>query len=461
MAEWPPLMEAVHIMKFEMLTNRLRYTCIPRVICRKRGRLIPLVLLVTSLSACSVVMQPGSTRIAIDERSGQTLKSGGPFAGPSALGASFDSTFALNEPFMLASADQRDDQSTHVLMGPRLKQPQSRDFSVLVSLCQKVVPDCAPPASTEAAEIETSVSDEPKSGLNGAMPFSMHQPAAGTAHGSISRNLHASLTDADVPGDVIAQVEQAWSGRVAMRATARKGDHFNVRYERVAKRGKNGAAWRLVAAELKLRGERHTAVWFAAPGRPNGDYYTFDGRPLAELRFAMPVAYARISSPFGMRQHPVSGVQHGHSGTDFAAPTGTPVNAAAAGTVQRVAYEGGYGRYVVVNHNNGYSTLYAHLSEVDRNVRVGGVVKRGQRLGAVGSTGVATGPHLHFEVRRRNVLVDPIVALRERTTPELAQAARPAFAQTVNAVRIQLAAATHENHVALAHNQRRNDALAR
>ncbi|KVO23279.1 hypothetical protein WJ74_33850 [Burkholderia ubonensis] len=145
-------------------------------------------------------------------------------------------------------------------------------------------------------------------------------------------------------------------------------------------------------------------------------------------------------------------MHHGHSGTDFAAQTGTPVNAAAAGTVRQVAYEGGYGRYVVVSHGNGYSTLYAHLSAVAGDVRAGAAVKRGQRLGAVGSTGVATGPHLHFEVRRGNVPIDPVVALRERLTPDLAQAARPAFAQTVHVVRLQLAEATRENRVAVAHN---------
>ena len=447
-------MEPDLIVNFDILTKSLQCTDVPNGACRKRARLIPLAALVMSASACMVVVQPGSIRGGGEERARQPLQADDPFAWSSVVATTLDGPFSLNEPLMLASADQ----STDASKGPRLAQLRSPDFSVLVSLCLKAVPDCAPPVPTEMDEAdttamaETPVADKPASGLNGATPFSMREPGPGIAHGAIDRNLHASLTEADVPADVIAQVEQAWSGRVAMRATARKGDRFNVRYERVATRGKNSAEWRLVAAELTLRGERHTAVWFAAPGRPNGDYYTFDGRPLAERRFAMPARYVRISSQFGMRQHPVSGVHHGHSGTDFAAPTGTPVNAAAAGTVQRVAYEGGYGRYVVVSHGNGYSTLYAHLSAVAGDVRAGAAVKRGQLLGAVGSTGVATGPHLHFEVRRRNVPIDAVVALRERLTPDLAQAARPAFAQTVNVVRIQLAEAARDNRVAVAHN---------
>ena len=447
-------MEPDFIVNFDILTKILQCTDVPNGACRKRARLIPLAVFVMSASACMVVVQPGSVRGDGEERARQPTQAEDPFAWSSIVATSLDGPFSLNEPLMLASADQPTDASE----GPRLAQLRSPGFSVLVSLCLKAVPDCVPPVPAEMDEVdteavvETPVADKPASGLNGATPFSMREPGPGIAHGAIDRNLHASLTEADVPADVIAQVEQAWSGRVAMRATARKGDRFNVRYERVATRGKNGAEWRLVAAELTLRGERHTAVWFAAPGRPNGDYYTFDGRPLADRRFAMPVRYVRISSQFGMRQHPVSGVHHGHSGTDFAAPTGTPVNAAAAGTVQRVAYEGGYGRYVVVSHGNGYSTLYAHLSAVAGDVRAGAAVKRGQLLGAVGSTGVATGSHLHFEVRRRNVPIDAVVALRERLTPDLAQAARPAFAQTVNVVRIQLAEAARDNRVAVAHN---------
>ncbi|WP_088511310.1 M23 family metallopeptidase [Burkholderia ubonensis] len=454
MAEWPSQMEPDLIVNFDILRKYVRCPDVADNTCRKRAWMIPLTVLVMSASACMVVVQPGSARGNADEPGRRPLQSDVTFAWSAAVATSRDGAFSLNEPLMLASADQ----STYALKGPRLTQFGSPDFSVLVSLCMKAVPDCAPSESAEMDEAdaeavaETPVANKPASGLDGATPFSMREPGPGIAHGAIDRNLHASLTEADVPADVIAQVEHAWSGRVAMRATARKGDRFNVRYERVATRGRNGAEWRLVAAELTLRGERHTAVWFAAPGRPNGDYYTFDGRPLAEQRFAMPVRYVRISSPFGMRQHPVSGVHHGHSGTDFAAPTGTPVNAAAAGTVRQVAYEGGYGRYVVVSHGNGYSTLYAHLSAVAGDVRVGAAVKRGQRLGAVGSTGVATGPHLHFEVRRGNVPIDPVVALRERLTPDLAQAARPAFAQTVHVVRLQLAEATRENRVAVAHN---------
>ncbi|WP_081472756.1 M23 family metallopeptidase [Burkholderia ambifaria] len=106
-----------------------------------------------------------------------------------------------------------------------------------------------------------------------------------------------------------------------------------------------------------------------------------------------------------------------------------------------------------MNHGGGYSTLYAHLSVVDRDVRAEVTVRQGQRLGEVGSTGVATGPHLHFEVRRRNIPVDPIVALRERSTPELAQTARPAFARAVSVAQVQLAAAAGDARVALAHSR--------
>ncbi|EDT42873.1 hypothetical protein BamMEX5DRAFT_1364 [Burkholderia ambifaria MEX-5] len=293
-----------------------------------------------------MVVQSETIRGGADAYSRQAIQADDPLAFSSAHAALFGGAFELNEPFMLASADHSDDLSTRILKGPRVAS-ESRNFSVLVSLCQKAVPDCVPLASSVEGDgevravVEVSAVNESTPGLLGAAPFSIRELAPGIAHGSINRNLHTSLTDAGVPGDVVEQLELAWSGRVAMRAAARPGDRFTVRYERVTTRGKNAAVWRLVAAELRLRGERHTAVWFAAPGRPNGHYYAFDGHPLAERRFSMPVAYKRISSRFGMRQHPLSGAQHGHSGTDFAAPTGTPVSAAAAGIVQRVAYEGG------------------------------------------------------------------------------------------------------------------------
>ncbi|MGC7402790.1 M23 family metallopeptidase [Pandoraea pneumonica] len=136
-------------------------------------------------------------------------------------------------------------------------------------------------------------------------------------------------------------------------------------------------------------------------------------------QFTMPVSYVRVSSAFGYRRHPVRGVWHGHSGVDLVAPAGTPVKAAAQGVVTFVGFERrGYGRYVVIKHRYDSETIYGHLSSTMSDLRVGMAVNAGQRIGAVGSTGMATGPHLHFELRRHGRSVDPMPLLREAVADE-------------------------------------------
>ncbi|WP_084103642.1 M23 family metallopeptidase [Pandoraea sputorum] len=139
-------------------------------------------------------------------------------------------------------------------------------------------------------------------------------------------------------------------------------------------------------------------------------------RPSAQTKsFVMPVAGGRITSEFGMRRHPVRRVSHSHTGVDFAAPVGTPVRAAADGEVKFIGFQQyGYGRYIVISHRYGSETLYAHLSAVVEGLRVGDTVATGERIGAIGRTGTATGPHLHFELRRNGNPVDPGPLLRQR-----------------------------------------------
>ncbi|MFK0376231.1 M23 family metallopeptidase [Pandoraea sp. NPDC090278] len=141
-------------------------------------------------------------------------------------------------------------------------------------------------------------------------------------------------------------------------------------------------------------------------------------RPSAQTKsFVMPVVGGRITSEFGTRRHPVRRVSHSHTGVDFAAPVGTPVRAAADGEVSFIGFQhNGYGRYIVISHRYGSETLYAHLSAVVENLRVGDTVAAGERIGDIGRTGTATGPHLHFELRRNGNPVDPGPLLRQRAT---------------------------------------------
>lgn len=266
-------------------------------------------------------------------------------------------------------------------------------------------------------------------------PWLLDDQGTRMAFGEIGSNLRDELEAAEVPDHVVAEIERLFGTRADLKAPGLPGDYFRLIYEPIPLHEKVGPGKQIAAAEIVLGGQQMTAVRFAAPGRNANHYYTFDGQPLLRKRFTAPVKRARLTSPFGMRTHPITGVPHGHSGTDFAAPIGTPVGAAAPGTVRFVGTERGYGKHVVVNHADGYSTLYAHLSAFAPGIRAGAKVARGQKLGAVGKTGVATGPHLHFEVRVDNQPTDPIAELHKPGGQAITATARAAFTRTVEQAR--------------------------
>jgi murein DD-endopeptidase MepM/ murein hydrolase activator NlpD len=171
-------------------------------------------------------------------------------------------------------------------------------------------------------------------------------------------------------------------------------------------------ALRVLAAEAAVAGLLHTAYFFVLDGQPA--YFDAHGRSLDSGPWERPVEAARLSSPFGARRmHPMLGRVLPHLGSDYAAPAGTPVRAAADGSVARAGRAGGYGNLVEILHPDGQVTRYAHLQRIEPGVRRGSFVRRGEMIGTVGMTGLATGPHLHFEVRRQGVAIDPERALRD------------------------------------------------
>lgn len=229
---------------------------------------------------------------------------------------------------------------------------------------------------------------------------------SGVRAGPIDDTLADTLNRLDIPPEVRIQIGDLIAERVRAHAHAQRGDRYRIAFD--AASGKP----RVTALELRVAGRRFGAIWFKPPGASSGAYYAFDGAPLDAPALAMPVVSTRISSYFGERVHPLSHILQMHTGVDLAAPTGTRVNAAAAGVVSFVGYDpGGYGKYVVIDHPDRSSTYYAHLSAFAPKLEVGMAVAQGQRIGAVGSTGAATGPHLHFEVRVDDQPVDPLVAL--------------------------------------------------
>jgi len=259
------------------------------------------------------------------------------------------------------------------------------------------------------------------------------------ASGTIRTSLFAATDAARLPDSVASQLADLFGGEIDFRRDLRSGDTFAVVYEALEADGELLRYGRLLGAEFINNGRRHQLVWFQPPGG-RGAYYTFQGESLARAFLASPLAFTRVSSGYGMRFHPVHGDRRAHLGVDYAAPTGTPVRAVADATVDFAGWRRGYGNVVILQHKNGRQTLYAHLSRID--VRKGQRLQQGQTLGAVGATGTATGPHLHFEYIVNGQHRDPMTIARDNPGGEPIEARwRAVFAEHAAGMRTQLAAA--------------------
>jgi len=216
--------------------------------------------------------------------------------------------------------------------------------------------------------------------------------------GAIESSLFAAADAAGVPDAVALQIADIFAGDVDFHRELRRGDHFSVVYEQYFLGGREVHAGRVLAAEFVNRGRRLQAVYYA-PENGRGGYYAPDGSNLRKAFLRSPLEYTRISSGFGMRRHPFLRSWRAHAGIDYAAPTGTRVRAAGDGVVEFTGRKGGYGNAVIVRHRGQVSTLYGHLSRIAPGLHRGTRVAQGDIVGFVGSTGWATGPHLHYEFR--------------------------------------------------------------
>lgn len=260
--------------------------------------------------------------------------------------------------------------------------------------------------------------------------------------GSIRSNLFAATDEAGLPDAVALQLAEMFSADIDFHRELRKGDSFSVVYESLSADGEvvpwNEGAGRVLAAEFVNAGKRHQAVWFVdRSGR--GGYFGADGSSRRRSFLASPLEFSRLTSGFAMRMHPLLKSWRAHLGVDYGAPTGTPVRSVGDGIVSFAGRQNGYGNVVEVQHGQDRSTLYAHLSRIE--VRKGQKIEQGHPLGAVGATGWATGPHLHFEFRVGGRHQDPLQLARnaEAVPLEAADLARfSAGAQVVQA-RLQVA----------------------
>ena len=257
------------------------------------------------------------------------------------------------------------------------------------------------------------------------------------AGGTVRSTLFAATDAASIPDGVAVQLAELFSGDIDFRKSLRQGDRFSVVYESLGADGEPLRSGRLLSAEFHNNGKTHQAVWFQEAGSSKGAYYRLDGQSLRRAYLSSPVEFSRISSGFSMRFHPVLQKWRAHLGTDFAAPTGTTVRTVGDGVVEFAGVQNGFGNVVFIKHRNEHVTVYAHLSRID--VHANQTIAQGQTVGAVGSTGWATGPHLHFEFRVNGEQVDPMtIAQQSESATPVSAAARPAFNQLSAVMRTQL-----------------------
>ena len=260
------------------------------------------------------------------------------------------------------------------------------------------------------------------------------------AGGVIHSSLFAATDASNIPDGVAVQLAELFSADIDFRRALRKGDRFSVVYETLVADGEPLRSGRVLSAEFVNNGKTHRALWFQEPGSDKGAYYTLDGQSKRRAYLASPLEFSRVTSGFAMRFHPILQKWRAHLGTDFAAPTGTPVRTVGDGVVDFAGVQNGFGNVVYVKHRNQHVTVYAHLNRID--VKKGQSVSQGQNIGTVGATGWATGPHLHFEFRVDGQHQDPMVIARQsEAAAPVSAAARPAFDRLASTMRIELSSA--------------------
>ena len=214
---------------------------------------------------------------------------------------------------------------------------------------------------------------------------------------SIMQSLYKSASDQRIPANIIIEFARIYGFQVDFQRDIRKRDSFQILFE-VFKddNGKIIETGEILFANLKLSGVNNSLYFFNEDGSIG--HYDKNGKSVKKALMKTPINGARLSSPFGMRKHPIDGFNKMHRGTDFAAPMGTPIMASGDGVIKKAGWCGGGGNCVVIKHNSTYQTVYAHMSKFARGIRNGVRVKQAQIIGYVGSTGKSTGPHLHYEV---------------------------------------------------------------
>lgn len=304
-----------------------------------------------------------------------------------------------------ASSFIKSDQIAHQVLqlkaGKYVRAQTTRD-GLLQHLSTTVFDNAGNPIKTVAVNRQGDKFNAVESPLKLERRVEMHS-------GEIKSSLFAATDAAQIPDNVASQIVDMFSTNIDFASDLRRGDRFNIVYETFWQNGEFVRPGRILAGEFVNAGTTYQLVWFDEPNnKQGGGYYTFDGKSLKKAFLKSPLEFTRISSGFSMRVHPISGHWRQHQGVDFAAPTGTPIRASGEGVVDFAGVQTGYGNILVLKHWNNYSTAYGHMSRFAPGLKKGMKVSQGDIIGYVGSTGWATGPHLHYEFRVNNQPRDPL-----------------------------------------------------
>ena len=270
------------------------------------------------------------------------------------------------------------------------------------------------------------------------------------ASGVIESSLFLAAQEAGISQNIIMELANVFGWDIDFALDIRKGDNFTVFYEELFRNGEKISDGDILAAEFTNNGKIYRAVRYTNPQTNRSEFFTADGKSMRKAFLRTPVDFTRISSRFTVsRYHPVLHKVRSHKGVDYAAKSGTPVHSAGDGKVIFKGKKGGYGKVMIVQHGTKYTTLYAHLKTYNRKLKVGSRVKQGQTIAYVGKTGLATGPHLHYEFRVNGTHRNPLTVKLPESSP-VPKRYMADFELTTTPVFAQLELVTRSQQVALA-----------
>ncbi|MBX8488076.1 peptidoglycan DD-metalloendopeptidase family protein [Pseudomonas cichorii] len=303
---------------------------------------------------------------------------------------------------------------------------------------------------SKLSELETISLSKTDAGFTFSREVSKPTVRETYAHAVINSSLSLSAQRAGLSHSMTMDMANIFGYDIDFAQDIRKGDEFDVVYEQKVVNGKTVGTGNILSARFTNRGKTYTAIRYTNK-QGNTNYYTADGNSMRKAFIRTPVDFARISSMFSMgRKHPILNKIRAHKGVDYAAPRGTPIKATGDGKVLLAGRRGGYGNTVIIQHGETYRTLYGHMQGFAKGVQTGGSVKQGQVIGYIGTTGLSTGPHLHYEFQVNGVHVDPLGQKLPMADP-IAKSEKQRFMQQSQPL---MARMDHDKATTLASNKR-------